>query len=182
MDEKGAIQLLRKHANTGKDLRGVLMHSRGVQKLALEIARKINKRRKTREKADLRFIRAACILHDIGRFKVPMGKNSAAHGYIGGQILKNEGLDKRFIRVCETHVGYWVTKADVIKHKMTIPKRSYKPKTIDEKIISYADKMIAYSRRIPIKEVLDRYEKEMGKPYARKLLRLHDEIQGLMGK
>ena len=153
-----------------------------MQKLAVEIAQKINRNRKNSIKADTKFIKAACLLHDIGRFNVPPGRKSAAHGYVGGQILKREGLDKRFVRVCETHVGYWVTKQDVIKRKIPIPKKSYKPKTVEEKIISYADKIIAYRRRIPIAEVLDRYEKEIGPAAARKLMQLHKEIEELMGR
>jgi uncharacterized protein len=182
MDEKKAVRLLKIYSNTPKDFRGVLMHSRGVQKLAVEIAQKINKNKTNRAKADIQFIKIACLLHDIGRFQVPPGRNSAAHGYVGGQVLKKEGMDNRFVRVCETHVGYWVTKQDVIKRRIPIPKKSYKPKTVEEKIISYADKRIAYRRRIPIKEVLNRYEKEIGPDAARKLMQLHQEIQEMMAR
>jgi uncharacterized protein len=182
MDEKKALGLLRKYSTSPKDFRGVLVHSRGVQKYALEVARKVNRNPAVKRKADVGFIKIACILHDIGRFAVPPGKNSGAHGYFGGQILKKEGLDNRFVRVCETHIGYWVTKEDVLRRKMPIPAKNYKPRSVEEKIISYVDKLVLYSRRIKIDTVVRRYEKEMGKKYAAKLWLLHEEMMQLMEK
>lgn len=182
MNEKKATELLKKYSNTEKDFKGVLLHSKGVQKIAVELAKKINKNPATRKKADINFIRIASLLHDIGRFKIPPGKNSAAHGYEGGRILKKEGLGESFVRVCETHVGYWIGKKEIDKWKIPIPRKSYKPRTIEEKIIAYADKRFGIKKRVPIKETAERYEKEINKEAAERILQLHKEIQRLSRK
>jgi uncharacterized protein len=182
MNEKNAIELLRKHSNTAKDFRGVLLHSKGVQKLAVELAKKINKNSVIRKKADVEFIRIASLLHDIGRFKIPPGKKSAAHGYEGGKILKKEGIDKRFIRVCETHVGYWIGNKEIDRYKIPIPRKSYRPRSIEEKIIAYADKRFGIKKRRSIKETAERYKKEISAEAAERIMQLHKEMQKLTEK
>ena len=41
LSEKEAIRLLRKYASSEKDFDGVLKHSKAVQKLAIEIGKKV---------------------------------------------------------------------------------------------------------------------------------------------
>jgi len=181
MEEKEAIQLLKRYSTGQRELKIVLAHSKAVQKLALEIAVKINKAGK--RKADIKFIRNAALLHDIGRFEHPPWKHAILHGVAGAKILKKEGLPLKYQKVCENHLGAGITKSDVIKQKLPLPTKDYVPKTIDEKIICYADRQIytteKSSKRVPIEEDIKRLKRYGA---AERLIKLRDEMESLMKK
>ncbi|MBU2561527.1 MAG: HD domain-containing protein [Nanoarchaeota archaeon] len=179
MDEKSAIQLLRKYATSEKDLDIVLAHSKAVQRKALDIASRINKAGK--KKVDVEFLRAASILHDIGRFEYPPWECPVKHGVAGEMILKKEGLDRRFQRICSTHLGAGLTASDIRRQKLPIPAKDYMPRTVEEKIICYADRRVKLTRPIRIETELRRAAK-YGKAAVDRLQKLHDEIQSLMKK
>lgn len=177
MDEKRAIEILRKHSTSEKDFKIVLAHSKAMQKIALDIARKVNKAGK--RKADAQFIRAAAILHDIGRFEYPPWKCPVRHGVAGEQILKKEGLGRKYQRVCSTHLGAGITAADVRRQKLPIPAKDYMPRTVEEKILCYADRRVKLTRPIRIGTELKRAAK-YGKAAVERLQKLHDEIECMM--
>jgi uncharacterized protein len=175
MDEKSAVRLLKRYAKGKKDLDAVLQHSKTVQKVALEIAKNVKKK-----KIDIEFLKIACILHDIGRFECPPEGCSARHGVVGASILKKEGLDSRYQRACSTHLGAGISKEEIKKRKLPIPLRNYIPRSAEEKILCYADKRVWYSRRVSFARVLERYRTQLGKDVAKKIQKLHDEIEELM--
>jgi uncharacterized protein len=177
MKEKEAIQLLKKHSTGPKELKIVLGHSKAVQKLALEIAAKINKAGKST--ADVQFIRVAAILHDIGRFEHPPGKQAILHGIAGAKILKKSRLPLKYRRVCTNHLGAGITKADIKKQKLPLPLNDYMPRTIEEKIICYADRCIDGTKRVPIKKDIERLKRYGA---AGRLVKLHEEMLHLMRK
>ena len=181
IDEKKSVQLLRKHAKTKKDFDYVYRHSQKVKQLAVRIAQKI-KKTNPKLKIDLNFVRTAALLHDIGRFEAPPWKHSITHGVLGGKILRKECLSENYIRVCERHLGYWLTKAEVIRSSLPIPKKSYKPATLEEKIISYADKLVYYDKAVGMDFMYRRYKKKHGERIARRLLMLDKEMKKLMGE
>jgi uncharacterized protein len=179
MDEKKAVQLLKRYSTDSESYKAVLKHSRLVARIALRIARRV-KKKNPGLRIDMKFVGVAALLHDIGRFDAPPGPRSLMHGCIGSDILALEGLDERYQRVCATHLGYWITKAEVLRQKMPIPARSYKPRTIEEKIISYADKLVDYDKEVPFENVYRRYKKRFGLPIANRLMTLHKEMTRLM--
>ncbi len=181
MDEKQAIDILKKHSTSEKDLKKVLEHSKALQKLALEVAQKIMQRNKDIS-IDLEFIRTACILHDIGRFKHPPGTEPVKHGVAGAEILRQEGLDERYARVCERHLGGGITEEDVKEKDLPIPAADYTPKTIEERIISYADNLLWGEKPKDSAEVVKRFTEELGHKIGQRVRKLHDEIEGLMKK
>jgi len=144
MDEEQAIQLLKKHATDDKSFRKVLAHSKAVQKTALEAAERI-KARNPDVPIDIEFIRTACILHDIGRFAHPPGDGSVKHGVAGAELLRKEGLDERYARVCERHLGAGIPKEEIENKGLPLPAKDYVPETIEERIIAYADNLTAQS-------------------------------------
>lgn len=172
MDQKKAIALLRKHSKDNKSFRNVLAHSKAVQKAALRIAKRING-------ADRKFIRAASLLHDIGRLSCKPGtKKSIRHGIIGAAILRKEGFP-RFARVAERHIGVGITRSDIMKQRLDLPLKDYVPRTVEEKIIAYADNLIFGSKEKKLEDVVNRFRKELGEDYAKRVLKLDDELKKL---
>lgn len=129
---------------------------------------------------DKKFIRDAALLHDIGRLITGPGGGIAGirHGLIGGQILKKEGFDKRFVRACETHVGAGISKEDIIEQGLPLPKRNFMPKTKEEKIICDADSLVFGKMEGTIEMVVKRYTKEVNAKIGKRALDLHKEIMG----
>ena len=132
--------------------RFLLQHARMVAKKALEVAEKVK-----HLEPDTKFIEEAAMLHDIGIFLTNApdigcrgDKPYICHGYLGREILESEGLPRHAI-VCETHVGVGLTVQDKRKNNFPLPLRDMTPKTIEEKIIGYADKFFSKSRE-PLKE------------------------------
>ena len=170
--EKQAIALLKKYSNDKKSFDIVLKHSKAVQKVALGIAKKISG-------VDIDFIKTSCILHDIGRFRFPPGKYSIMHGVEGARILRKEGLPKHAL-VAERHLGVGITKQDIKEQKLELPLKEYVPKTIEEKIISYADNIVFGKREGTIQEVIKRYKKEVGEFLVPRIIKQHNEIMKLI--
>jgi len=178
MNEKQCIELLKKYAPDEERFKKVLAHSKAVQKVAMRIAEDIVA---NGHHVDIKFLINACLLHDIGRFKCPPGKYSYKHGVIGGDILRKEELPE-YARVAERHLGVGITRNDILTQNLELPAKDYIPKTIEEKIIAYADNLIFGTRVGTIKEVIERFRKELGEEYGKRVIELHNEIEKLRGK
>ncbi|MFH1438946.1 MAG: HD domain-containing protein [Candidatus Woesearchaeota archaeon] len=192
--EKDALELLKKHSNDKKTFEAVLSHSKAVQKAALKITDEVNKNlsSKTDDKifvCDKEFIKAACIIHDIGRFKcLPVShggtndgeKASLRHGIVGAEILKKEAWPVKFQRVCETHIGIGITKKDIEEKKLPLPAKDYIPETNEEKIIAYADNLCEHDNIKDEAWVVERYKTELGKEYAKRVIAFHEEINDMI--
>ncbi|RMF54752.1 HD domain-containing protein [Candidatus Woesearchaeota archaeon] len=173
MNKKEAVNLLRKYAPNKHVFRIVLDHSKAVQKLAVSIAKKAN--------ADVEFVKTASLLHDIGRFRFPPGPESIKHGIAGGKILRKEGFPE-LARVAERHLGAGILKKEIIEKKLPLPKKDYVPRTIEEKIISYADNLV-YGKTIKTSEwAVKRFRNEIGRECAQRTQKLNEEIKSLINK
>ncbi|MFC1801711.1 HD domain-containing protein [Nanoarchaeota archaeon] len=177
--EKQAIELLKKYAPNNSIFQRVYQHCKTVQKAALAIAQEIQKNGK---KVDLELIKIGSLLHDIGRFQVPpKHEKSLQHGMLGGKILRKEGLIK-LARICERHIGAGITKEEIIKFKLPLPKKDLLPKSIEEKIVNYADDLVFSDRIATLSEVVKKYKKEVPSPKAlKRMIDLHNEIEKLRG-
>ena len=85
------------------------------------------------------------MLHDIGIYltNAPSifchGKKPyICHGYLGADILRNEGLPKHAL-VCERHTGTGLSVEDIERQKLPLPLRDMIPISIEEQIICFAD-------------------------------------------
>ena len=173
LNEKEAIKLLRKYAPSEKDFKGVLKHSKAVQKIALEIGKKV-------KNVDLDFIKSAALLHDIGRFKSGLsGKDVVKHGIFGAEILRKECLPE-YALVAERHLGAGISKEDIIEQGLDLPLKDYIPISKEEKIITHADNLIEEDKEISVKKAVERFEKELGKKVGEKIRRLAEDIEKLM--
>ncbi len=176
--EKQAENLLKKHAPDSRVFQIILQHGKAVQKAALSIARAIKKRG---HKVDLELVKTSSLLHDIGRFSCPPGtKDSVRHGIVGGKILRKEGLI-RHAKIVENHLGAGISKQEIIKLKLPLPKKDFLPKTIEEKIIAYVDNIIVGDKPGTVSEIVERFKKELPATALKRLVKLHNEIEKLRG-
>ena len=174
--EKECIQLLKKYSPDEKTFNIVLAHVKKVEETALETAKRM-------PNINLEIIKAGSLLHDIGRFDYPpsTGKDAIKHGIRGAEILRNENIDESLARICETHIGIGITKEDIEKQSLPLPKKDFTPAAKEEKIIAYADSLVFGSKNVigTEKMVEDRFRKKVGKEYAERAGKFHNEIYGM---
>lgn len=97
---------------------------------------------------DLKFLKIACYSHDIGRMMSGGAKSSKAlelvifHFYDGYHLMKKFGYSK-LARVCIFHAGGSGLDKKTNQKYGFIP-RDFFPRTIEEKIIAYADSRADY--------------------------------------
>jgi uncharacterized protein (TIGR00295 family) len=170
MDEKQAVALLKKYSKGDERVfRLVLAHSKAVQKVALEIAKDI-------PNLDIDLIKVGSILHDIGRFSCPPKTIlSIKHGIRGAEILRKEGHEE-LAKIAERHLGAGISKQDIKEQKLPLPKKDLMPVTKEEKIITCADNLVFGKRTGTIKEVVERFSKEVSPKIGKRAKGLYEEI------
>ena len=166
LTRKNAISLLKKHGCDEK----LIAHCTAVSKLAVEIAKGINKRG---HDVDIKFIEIAALLHDIGRTK----NHGIMHGIEGAKILREH---PKIARVCEVHIGAGINKKEATV--LGLPPRDFLPETLEEKIIAHADNLIDGSEVVDIEKTMEKMGKRLGKQHSaiRRMKVLDDYIEGLM--
>ncbi|MBO5960386.1 MAG: HDIG domain-containing protein [Paludibacteraceae bacterium] len=141
--ETFALSILHKYYKTEETAYQILLtHSRQVAQKALQVIMT-----HPELKVNTTFVLQAAYLHDIGVFlcNAPIiGCNGThqyiEHGYLGADLLRNEGLPKHAL-VAERHTGTGITHWQIVTQNLPIPtNRTYQPDTLEEKIVSYADK------------------------------------------
>ena len=160
-------ELLKKYSTNSKEYAKVLSHSEKVKEVALRIGDKI-------KGVNKEFLIKASLLHDIGRFKCPPGKNPILHGIEGSKIMEKEGFPK-IAKVCERHLGAGLDREQA--KQFGLPIRDYLPKTIEEKIITFADNLVSGDHEIPFTDVVKRFKKEYTEKDLKRLLKLKKEIE-----
>lgn len=174
ISEKEAIRLLKKYSTTKNDFNKVLRHSKAVQKVALNIGKKV-------KNIDLDFIKTASLLHDIGRFECrPESKDSIKHGIIGRDILMKEGLPE-YALIAERHLGAGISKEDILEQGLELPLKDYIPTSKEERIIAHADNLVSYDKMIGVEEAVERFSKELGKKYGKRVKKLAEDVEGMKG-
>lgn len=152
-------EIIKKYYKENKEAEKILLeHSEKVREKAMEIAEK-----NIALEPDFKFIDEASLLHDIGIFlthapslhchgKLPY----VAHGYLGREILEKEGFKKHAL-VCERHVGVGISKKEIERKNLPLPKRDMLPISVEEKIICLADKF--YSKMSKKEKSVDEIKK-----------------------
>ena len=160
--QKEAVQILR---NSGCSEQ-VINHCIAVSKLAKEIAQICHKKGL---KVDIKVVEIGGLLHDLGRAKT----HGIRHSVIGGEIARSMGLSEPIISIIERHVGAGISKEEA--KVLEIPERSYIPVTLEEKIVSYADKLIEGDRQVKIDETIGKFSRQLGNdhPAIGRLRALH---------
>jgi len=163
-----AVELLRK--NNCPPV--VISHCESVAWIALEIVDQLVKKG---IKVDRKLVEAGALLHDLGRSKT----NSINHGIEGAKIAESEGLPVTLVRIIERHIGGGITAEEAKAFGWS--KGVYVPVTLEEKIVSYSDKLIDQSNRVPIDLEIERLRMENKNKAAERVRKLHEEIKILLG-
>lgn len=134
----------------------LVLHSKQVTERALRIAEA-----HPEMNLDKAFIAQAAMLHDIGIFLTDApgihchGKEPyLMHGYLGGQLMRREGYDA-IARVCERHTGTGLTAENIKAQNLPLPEGDYRPETLEEQIICYADKFYSKSHPERVRSVAE---------------------------
>jgi uncharacterized protein (TIGR00295 family) len=122
----------------------------------------------------LQLVQAGALLHDIGRSK----SHNLDHGVVGAQIVQSEGLPESLVKIIRRHVGGGITQKEA--ESFGWPKDVYMPQTLEEKIVSYADKLIDNGKRVPIDREIEKLSAGH-KEAAERVRKLHEEITHLIG-
>lgn len=99
------------------------------------------------------FVAQAAMLHDIGVFLTDAPgihchgtEPYLMHGYLGAELMRKEGFSE-IARVCERHTGTGLTPEVISERNLPLPMGDYRPQTLEEQLICYADKF--YSKSHP---------------------------------
>jgi uncharacterized protein len=150
----------------------VVRHVEAVSALAVEIAEAC---RKKGYNVDVHLVEVGGLLHDIGRAKT----HSVHHAVLGAKMARSLGLPEPVISIIKRHVGGGITAREA--RKLGWPKDVYVPLTLEEKIVSYADKLIEGSRRVPIEVTIEELSRDLPPTAIERLWKLHEEMLVLVG-
>ena len=170
------IKIIERYYTPGsKAYEYIIEHGMMVAHKALEIADRVDWL-----PPGLLFIEEAAMLHDIGIFLTDAPHLGCtgdypyiAHGYLGRQILEDEGYPLHAL-VCERHVGVGLTKAEIIEKKLPVPVREMVPITPEEEIICFADKFFPVDPERMLTEQTLEQAREMIAAFGPKNLRKFD--------
>ena len=167
-----ALQLL-KDANCASH---VLRHCRAVATVAVRIAQEIAQQG---HPIDIDLVQAGAILHDIGRGAT----HNIDHGVAGVIIAQSFGLAPPIIQIIERHIGSGITSNEA--RRLGLPVKDYLPKSLEEKIVTYADKLIEGAHEVEYQEAFHKFQQELGgflgSAAVERFQRLHTELSGLRG-
>lgn len=175
--------LIKKYCADNTELLYVLLtHSRQVADRALAILHAHPEWIESGE-VDPVFVEEAAMLHDIGVVLCDapkihcLGKHAyIEHGYLGAEILRQEGLPKH-AAVAERHTGTGISYEQIIREQLPIPLQDYTPRTLEERLICYADKF--YSKtKLGQDKPMSKIRQHMWK-YGSDAVRRFDELQSL---
>ena len=155
------IELLEKE-NTPEN---VIEHCKAVCRKAMKIASNF-------DNADKDLIRKGALLHDIGRSKT----HGITHAIVGVEIAREYGYSEDVLNIIERHIGAGITEEESVK--LGLPKKSYVPQTLEEKIVAHADNLISGSKEVDLDFVIEKWKRniEDSEDNIERLIKLDDEL------
>jgi uncharacterized protein len=158
------IAIIRKYYSPDSLAYSMLVkHSEAVTTKAVDVARRVKNLN-----PDIDFIKEAAMLHDIGIFLTNApeigcfgDKPYICHGYLGRELLEKEGLPRHAL-VCERHIGVGMTEEDIKKDDLPVPLRDMSSQSLEEEIVSFADKFFSKNEEYLTKEKsIDKIKSEL---------------------
>ena len=163
-------EALRLHKKYGSN-EAIVNHCKTVAKVATIIAEEFARQGKD---VDEEAASEGALLHDIGRSRV----QTVRHGLEGSLILEEEGVDEKVVQIVRRHVGAGISAEEA--KKLGLPDLDYIPRTREEIIVCFADKMVDAEGVRPFEMEVRRFEKK-GHDVAR-LLALKRSLEADLGK
>ena len=145
-----------------------------MTKVALRIA---NAFKAKGYRVEVKLGEAGALLHDIGRGQT----HGIEHGVVGGQAARRLGMPMELAHIIERHVGAGLTVDEARRNNL--PRGSYVPETLEEKIVCYADKLIEGAYEVGIDSTINNFAEELGvdHPAIKRLKDLHAEMTAVLG-
>ena len=149
----------------------VIRHCKAVAELAVRIAETCTE---NGNNVNVELVHIGALLHDIGRSKT----HSIHHVVVGAEMARSLGMPDSVISMVERHVGGGLTADEALE--LGWSNKSYMPDTLEEKIVTYADKLIDNAKIVPIRKSIERLKKRLGSdhPAVKRVADLHREISG----
>ncbi len=125
---------------------------------------------------DIRLVESGALLHDIGRSR----SHEVDHAAKGVEIAREMGLPERLVHIIERHVGAGIPDDEA--KALGLPEGHYVPETLEEKIVSYADKLIAGRCEVDIEVTIRDFAERLGDehPSIQRLRDLDVEMKALL--
>ncbi|HEY6282601.1 MAG TPA: HD domain-containing protein [Nitrososphaerales archaeon] len=165
--EGEAVALHRKY---GSD-QIIIEHCQTVTKVARVLAEELAKRG---QEVDVEAVVAAAMLHDIGRSKT----QTIRHGVEGSQIVEGEGADNKVVEIVRKHVGAGIAAEE--STRLGLPDFDYIPRTLEERVVCFADKMVDRNKVRPFEEEVRRFR--IKSHDVGRLLALKESLQQELGE
>lgn len=179
MDVPAIVKKLWDKYNLSEDVR---KHCMKVAEIAMRIAKKI---KANGHEIDEDAVLIGALLHDIGR---SVTQDPFRHFLKSAEILKKEGFPEKIIKIAERHFSAGLSKEEAIK--LGLPEKDYIPRTLEEKVVSFADNLTFGDEERKFEDFLKRLEEIDAKnPELRWLTRatinrakaMKEEIEKLSG-
>ncbi len=152
----------------------VIDHCKAVSDLAVKFAEAFVN---NGSNVDVELVEVGALLHDIGRSKT----HDINHVITGMEIAKSLNLPESIISIIGHHAGGGITADEA--ERLGWPVKDYLPTTLEEKIVTYADKLIEGLRVVPIERTLLNLSRELGEnhPALARVKSLHEELSSVIG-
>jgi len=153
----------------------VVKHCKAVERLAVKIAKVC---RGEGLNVDLSLVRIGALLHDVGRSKT----HGINHVIEGVRIAQSLGLPDSLVSIIGCHAGGGISIEEA--KRLGWPPGRYVPQTLEEKIVTYTDKLIEGSHKVEIEQTIEKFSRELGgnHPTIERMKRLHEEFSLLIGE
>lgn len=148
--------------------RKVIAHCRAVRDCACEYAARC-------PDADFSLVETGAWLHDIGRSI----DHSIRHAQAGADLLRSHGFPEPVARIVECHLGAGLTAEECTA--LGLDARDCMPRTIEEKIVTHADNLIAGTTRITIEESLASAS-HLSEEIRQRMFRLAQDVESRCGR
>ena len=143
-------EALRLHRKCGSN-DAIIKHCRTVAKVTAILAEEFRRQGK---EIDSKAAVAGALLHDIGRSRV----QTVRHGLVGSEILEGEGVDEAVVQIVRRHVGAGLSPEEA--KTLGLPDLDYIPRTREQVMVCFADKMVDADRVRPFEEEVRRFERK----------------------
>ncbi|GHJ42787.1 phosphohydrolase [Catellatospora sp. TT07R-123] len=143
-DDRQIRALHEQYAPTPAAFELVYTHCRIVSAVAEQLLDRVRRAAAVDIDADL--IRAGCLLHDIGVYRLYDDAGNLdhrgyiRHGVLGHDLLREAGLPEALARFCSRHTGVGLSRDDVQRQGLPLPPGDYQAETAEEQLVMYADK------------------------------------------
>jgi uncharacterized protein len=149
----------------------IVSHCQTVSEVAKIVAEEFERRGR---RVDIEAVIAGALLHDIGRSKT----QTVRHGVEGADIVEREGVDRKVVEIIQRHVGAGISPEEA--KKLGLPDLDYIPRTLEERVVCFADKMVDGVKVRPFDEEVRRFT--IKNHDVKRLLALKRRLQEELGE